>query len=212
MTDDMLDRLAADLAPVRRDAVERRLAVALFVGGLIALAGVAIGLGLRRDMVQASVTPMFWLKLGYTLTLAMVGAWATDRLSRPVGDARKRIAWGLLPIALIGAVAVWQLMAAPSAMRHGLMMGTSARFCPWLILLTAAPLFLALVWALRGLAPVRLRAAGAVAGLTAGATGASLYALHCPEAAAPFIAIWYTLGIAAAAIVGGVTGPQLLRW
>lgn len=212
MSDDLIDRLAGDLTPVSPHAVERRLALALFVGGVIALGGVVIGMGLRRDMPDAVSTPMFWIKIGYTLMLGLVGAWATDMLARPAEDARRRLAVGLLPLLLIASVALWQMLSSPPAAHRALIMGTSAAYCPWLILLTAAPLFAALVWAMRGLAPVRLRTAGTVAGLTAGATGASLYALHCPEVGAPFVAIWYTLGIAAAGLFGRLTGPWLLRW
>jgi cytochrome oxidase assembly protein ShyY1 len=35
---------------------------------------------------------------------------------------------------------------------------------------------------------------------------------HCPEAGLPFLAIWYSLGIAAAATVGALLGKTLLRW
>ncbi len=210
--DAFLDRLSAGLRPVPTHAVARRLGFALIAGGAVAFAGVTIGMGLRSDMRHALGTMMFWTKLGYTGALMAVGAWAMDRLARPVGAARQRLAWGLLPLLFIAAIAVWQIMAAPPFLRRLLVMGETAAFCPWLILLTAVPLFGALVWALRGLAPTRLARAGAVAGLTAGAAGAALYALHCPETGAPFVAIWYTLGIAGTGLVGRLTGPWLLRW
>jgi hypothetical protein len=65
---------------------------------------------------------------------------------------------------------------------------------------------------MRGLGPTNLRAAGAIAGLTSGGVGAAVYALHCPESAAPFIVIWYSLGMAAAGALGALLGPRLLRW
>jgi hypothetical protein len=76
----------------------------------------------------------------------------------------------------------------------------------------ATPLFVALVWALKGLAPTRLRLTGAAAGFAAGSLGALAYSLHCPELAAPFIGIWYLLGITICAILGAWVGPRLLRW
>ncbi len=91
-------------------------------------------------------------------------------------------------------------------------MGHSARVCPWMITATAAPMFVALFWALRGLAPTRPRLAGAGAGLAAGGLGAAIYSLHCPEVGAPFVAIWYTLGILTPCAVGALLGPRLLRW
>jgi hypothetical protein len=38
------------------------------------------------------------------------------------------------------------------------------------------------------------------------------YALYCPEMAAPFVAIWYLLGMLIPAAAGAVLGPLLLRW
>jgi hypothetical protein len=91
-------------------------------------------------------------------------------------------------------------------------MGWSSDVCATNILLVAAPTLLAVFWALRQLAPTRLGLAGAGAGLFAGAVGATIYAFHCTEATAPFIAVWYTLGIALTAIIGSILGRFLLRW
>ena len=54
--------------------------------------------------------------------------------------------------------------------------------------------------------------AGAGAGLFAGALGAFVYAFYCTEVAAPFIAVWYTLGIALTSLLGGILGRWALRW
>ena len=91
-------------------------------------------------------------------------------------------------------------------------MGHSAHVCPWNILIIGLPLLAGAIWAVRGLAPTRLTLAGFVAGGAAGSLGALIYGFHCPETAAPFVAVWYTLGMAAVAAVGGVLGARLLRW
>ena len=162
-------------------------------------------------MAQAMAGRMFWMKLAYALALAVVGILCVERLARPAGRAG-RAAWFAAPVLAIVAMAGMQLSKAPhDAWRH-LIMGGSAMVCPWLILLTALPVFAALIWALRGLAPTRPRLAGALAGLTAGAAGAGIYALHCSEVGAPFVAIWYSLGILAPCVVGALAGPRLLRW
>ncbi len=54
--------------------------------------------------------------------------------------------------------------------------------------------------------------AGAVAGVLAGAIGTFVYAFHCNESAMPFVAIWYTLGIAAVGVLGALLGRVTLRW
>jgi hypothetical protein len=211
MTDDLLDRLSADLKPQSPSTVIRRLAAAASVGAGVALVGVVLGWGLRPDMPQALSTSMFWMKLAYALALGGVAVWAVERLSRPGGSAG-RLRWAFSPVLLIAAAAGVRLMGAPAPLREPLLMGASAAVCPWRILLTAVPVFAGLVWALRGLAPTRLRLTGAAAGLAAGGIGAAVYALHCPEAAAPFVAVWYTLGVGLAALGGALLGPRLLRW
>ena len=93
-----------------------------------------------------------------------------------------------------------------------LMMGVSANVCPWRIYIIGLPLLAGAVWAVRGLAPTRLTLAGLVAGGCAGAISAVIYGFHCDETAAPFVAIWYTLGMAAVAALGGLAGSRWLRW
>ena len=91
-------------------------------------------------------------------------------------------------------------------------MGSSAHDCPWRIFVIGLPLLAGAIWALRGLAPTRLTLAGLTAGGAAGGLAALIYGFHCPETAAPFVAVWYTLGMALVAALGAVTGARLLRW
>lgn len=65
---------------------------------------------------------------------------------------------------------------------------------------------------MRGLAPTRLALAGAASGLLAGALGALVYALHCTEIAAPFLGIWYVIGMLIPTAIGALLGPRMLRW
>ena len=69
-----------------------------------------------------------------------------------------------------------------------------------------------MLWAMRGLAPTRLKLAGAAAGFTSGAVGAVVYCLHCPEMDAPFLGFWYLMGMLIPTAVGALLGPRLLRW
>jgi hypothetical protein len=109
-------------------------------------------------------------------------------------------------------IAVSRLATTPAAAWRPMIMGASAMLCPWRVLAAAAPTFVALIWALRGLAPTRPRLAGAAAGLAAGGVGAAAYALSCPETGAPFLAIWYSLGMILPCGIGLLLGPRLLRW
>ena len=93
-----------------------------------------------------------------------------------------------------------------------LILGHSSRVCAVRVILTALPTLAATFWALRRMAPTRLTLAGVGAGLFAGAAGAFVYSFHCTEGSAPFIGIWYSLGIALTAAIGGFLGRNLLRW
>lgn len=212
MSDDLIELLSADLRPAPKLRVARRLLIGVAVGAALSALLTTVTLGLRPDMAQAVEERMFWVKLAYTLALAGLAVWACERLARPAGEARGRLPWLLAPVAILGAVAAWQLALAPAPMRMPMMMGGSSSACPWCILLFAVPPFTGLVWAVRGLAPTRLRLTGVMIGLAAGGAGAAAYALHCCEMAAPFMVIWYSLGVVFSGVVGWLVGPRLLRW
>ena len=212
MSDELIGRLAGDLRPTPRLAVARRLILGVGVGAAASAVLTAATLGLRPDMMRAAGEAMFWVKLAYTLALGGVALWACERLARPSGEARARLPWLLVPLLAMATLAAWQLMRAPAPLRMPMVMGASSRLCPWCIVTFSLPPLAGLVWAVRGLAPTRLRLTGTVVGLAAGGVGAAVYALHCPEAAAPFLAVWYTLGVAAMGLVGWLSGPRLLRW
>lgn len=212
MTDDLIDRLAQDLKPARKGVVAARLALGVAMGLAVSLAGVALTLGLRPDFAQATASRMFWMKLAYAGAYAALGVFCVDRIARPAGRARRRLPWLAVPVVAIVVAAALQMAHTPAAAMRDLVMGHSAMVCPWIIVATSIPLFLALTWAVRGLAPTRLRLAGALVGLTAGGFGALVYCLHCSEVGAPFVAIWYSLGILVPCLLGALLGPRLLRW
>jgi len=211
--DDLQDRLVDDLKPTPPFYVARRLFAGAGAGAGVSLVLVAVLMGFRPDMAAAALTPMFWWKLVYVLALAAAALWSADRLARPGGeDGWRRILWAILPLGLALALAAWQLLDAPAMDRMPMIIGGSARVCPWCILAFSIPPMMGLAWAVRGLAPTHLAQAGAMIGLTGGGLGAAAYALHCTESTAPFLAVWYTLGVACAAVLGGLLGPIVLHW
>ncbi|HEX4158989.1 MAG TPA: DUF1109 domain-containing protein [Rhizomicrobium sp.] len=209
---DLARELAAGLAPVPRAQVPRRLLLGLAAGLVVSIVLVLEILGPRPDMAQAMHTPMFWAKLIYPLSLAVIAVFALERLARPAASARSRVAWLPVPVILVILLALIAVFLAPPSARETMLMGQSARICPFLVSAFAVPPLAGLIWAMRGLAPTRLREAGLIIGLAAGGAGAFAYAWHCTETGAPFLAVWYSLGIAAAALLGWLTGPHVLRW
>lgn len=211
-TDRLVALLAAGAAPVPAHAVGRRFAAALGCGLPAAALLMAATLGVRADLAQAAGGVMFWMKLAFTGCLALVGFIAAERLARP-GMRLGRL-WAALaaPVLLLWLVAAVVLVQAAPAERPALILGSTWNTCPFNIALLSLPLFAATLWAMKGLAPTRLALAGAGAGLLAGALGALVYALHCPESAAPFLGVWYLLGIAMPTLAGALLGPRVLHW
>lgn len=205
-------RLSEGLAPVRPWFVPRRLLFGMALGAMVSIVWVIAFLQLRPDLIPAMATAMFWAKLAYPLALAAIATFAAERLARPAGHARRRLAWLALPFAAVALFAFVQYLAMPPRLHGVIVTGGSARVCSLLVLASSLPPFAGLIWAMRGLAPTRLRETGAVIGLAAGGVGAFAYAWHCTEWGAPFLALWYTAGILAASLLGAITGPLLLRW
>lgn len=211
-TDDLILRLAADTRPVSRDAVGRRLAVGLAVGAAVSALLVVVWLGPRQDVVEAIHRASYWIKWGYTLSLSAAALAMTAQLARPDSGRLRGLWLTAIPVVLLAGVCLLELANTPRSDWLEMWLGQSWMQCPWYVLLFAIPIFAGLLWSFRRLAPTRLRAAGAAAGLTAGAFAASVYCLHCPEVSAIFVLTWYSLGILLATLLGSVLGPRLLRW
>lgn len=211
-TEDLIQTLAADTPRVGRHAVEQRVLAGLAVGAAGTLAITAATLGLRADLPGSVMEGHFLMKWGYSLSLGLIAAMAVLRAARPESPPW-RSAWLLaLPFGLLLAGSVVELALAPADHRMAMLMGHSNWKCMAAVSLLSLPIFAGLTWAFRQLAPTRLRSAGVALGLTAGATSATLYALHCSEVTATFVVTWYTLGILLSGLIGALVGPRLLRW
>ena len=212
-TDDLIAVLTEDVRPVAPGLVQRRLltfgATGLF--GTVAL--MLVWMPPRPDLVQAMGGLFYWEKSLYTLSFAVAGMFAIERLARPDGTApaiSRRVV--TVAAALMAAAAVVGLMLTAPALWMHMWMGDSARVCSVRILVLAVPVLATTLMATRSLAPTRLRAAGFAAGLLSGGLSATVYALHCPESTALFVLSWYSLGVLACGAVGALLGPVVLRW
>ena len=211
-TDELITMLASGADAVDPYALRRRYALALGSSLAVTTLVMLILLGVRPDIGEAAQLIMFWMKLAFPLVLLIGALFAAVRLSRP------GVRLGRVPFAIAAPViAVWLfsamilLNAAPEE-RQQLIFGNTWASCPVTIAALSVPMFCALLWAMKGFAPTRPAFAGAAAGLLAGAGGALIYALHCPEMGAPFLGIWYVLGMSIPAAIGAAIGPWALRW
>ena len=211
-TDDLISMLASGAGSVESDVLRRRYTVALGWGAFGTTLLMTILLGVRPDLAETAWLPMFWVKLAFPAALLAGALMAAIRLSRPgvqLGRVPAALAAPVLAIWLLAAVV---LLAAAPEQYDQLIFGDTWIACLFNIPLLSVPLFIAALWAIKGLAPTRLALAGAAAGLMSGAGGALVYALHCPELDASFLAIWYVLGMLIPAVAGAMLGPRLLGW
>jgi hypothetical protein len=210
-TDDLIRALTSDLA-VARTSIEQRFAAALMPGVLVALVLFATALGPRPDFMAMTGDVRFAFKFVVTLLLALCSAMLVWRLARPGAPARlQTAALAIVPVMLAAAV-IAELIALPRSLWTTSLIGTNRNVCLVSIPLLALPMLVAAILALRHGAPTRPALTGVIAGLFAGAIAAAIYAAHCTDDSPLFVALWYSVGIAIVATVGGVAGRFALRW
>lgn len=211
-TDELIAVLSRSAPGVDAGAAQRRFLARVAAGAFLSLLAMLVFLGPRTDLQLAAALPMFWVKLAFPASMAALALVLLYRLAYP------GIRLGAIPFALTLPVVIVWLMAgatvafAPSQDRLSMVLGTSWWQCLVSIGLLSVPAFILALSALRGLAPTRLALAGFTAGLFAGAAAASAYALYCAEMGAPFLAVWYVLGMMIPAATGAALGRRLLHW
>ena len=211
-TDELIAILAADATPVEPRTAARRFRSALGWGLFATTLLMALTFGGRSDISEAAQLPFFWVKLALPAIAAILTLMMAERLGRP---GMRLGVFPLLLLILLGGL--WTasagiLMGANPEAPPLLIFGRSWEICLASIALLSIPLFIASMWAMKGLAPTKPAYAGGAAGLLAGTLSAAVYALHCPDMALPFIAIWYVLGMLIPAAIGFLMGGRLLRW
>jgi len=213
-TDRLIDILSTNLEPVKGGKVWKTLAWALVIGLAAAFVVMLATVGVRFDFDSETHRIFIALKLLFTLSLIGTGAVFLIRSMRPGRGLRKLLPLVLVPFLVTGlaGIAALLLAAARSESCTKMMMGMRWQTCLLCIPLFAIIPFAALIWALRHGAPTNLTRTGAIAGLVAGALGATAYAFHCGDDSLPFIAIWYGGSIALCTFIGAMLGPKLLRW
>lgn len=209
-TDDLITMLSREAGSAPKVSVVKRLLPVSLAGGVVAASVVLTILGLIPNEMFLELGP--WIKIAYASTLAMAAGWLVSRLGRPGASGTQAI-YAVLGVVLIMVFSgLMSYLGTPESERAAALMGHSWLVCPWAILGLSLPVMAGAFWAMKGLAPTNLPLAGAACGLFSGAVAALAYALACTEPAAPFIAIWYTLGIALCGALGALLGPKLLNW
>jgi hypothetical protein len=211
-TENLTTLLAANLEPVDAGRATWRYTLGMTAGALAALILTAGVLHVNPALPHEVSEFAFWVRELYCSSLGVLAVLCVARLGRPstrLGLLPTGIAVVVLIMWILGAIS---LSSAASQSRIHLLLGTTFAVCPFLIAFISAPLFFSFLWILEDLAPTRLRWAGAGAGFAAGAIGALIYTLHCPEPTTPFIATWYLLGMSIPTVAGASLSRRVLRW
>lgn len=211
-TDDLINMLGTNVEPVASSKRRAALLAALGIGAAAALCLIFVMFGVPGEAFGGNFLGITLLTLAYTLGLAAAGARFLSMAARPGKAGRGALAViGLLLLGLIAVAVIVLSLARPSGW-SAMLFGPQWAACLVCIPLAAIIPFSSLVWYLRNEAPTRLRLTGAVAGLVAGAIGATAYALHHPGGSLPFVALWFGGPLILCALLGAILGPRLLRW
>lgn len=210
-TEELIRAMTSDLA-APEPSIELRFAMAFVPGVLLAFALFLVTLGPRPDLMAVLGDMRFLFKFVVTLLLALCSAMLVWRLARPGAPARLQTAVLVAVPLVLAAGVVAELVVLPRSSWAPKLIGSNGLVCVVSIPFFALPMLIAEMLALRQGAPARPGLAGIVAGLFAGGVAAAIYAAHCPDDLPLFVAVWYSLGIAIVAVVGGVAGRFALRW
>jgi hypothetical protein len=209
-TDQLIAELAASHRPPGNPQV--RIAAAIAVGWLVALAGLLVFLGPPLAELKHTGMASFAVKLGYTVSLGILSVMAAIAAGRPGSKLAGPVALIAVPVVMLFVIALLELATTDAAARHGMMFGTAYGDCVRSVALASIPVFVSLVWGYRILAPTRLPIAGFLIGLSAGAAGAMAFALYCHETSAAFLVMAYTPAMLIPALIGAIGGRMLLKW
>nr|WP_222858735.1 DUF1109 domain-containing protein [Rhizobium mesosinicum] len=186
--------------------------IALVIGVVISAALLLSTIGIRKNMAEMIETPRVLFKLGITLLLAATATRLAFRIGKPGVSLRSAALTLTLPLAVLIAGIVTELLVVPQADWASRTEGQFSAFCLFFVpTLSIAPLA-AILYSIREGAPENPGTAGAVAGLAAGGIAAAIYAWHCPDDSPLFLATWYSIGILVATTAGFLLGRKVLRW
>ncbi|TPL87367.1 NrsF family protein [Mesorhizobium sp. B2-3-12] len=210
-TEDLIKALDADISS---KAMPLRSAWWLAAGMAVVVAAAVfwMTIGPRPDFMAAAHTMRFLAKFVFTIVLA-ASAFAFIRvLSTPGASTARALAWMAAAPLLVAVAVALELFMVPQALWGTRMVGSNMMICMGFIPLIGIGPLAIFLWMLRYGAPTRPVLAGTVAGLLAGGLAATFYAAHCFDDSPLFVATWYTIAIAALALLGALGGRFFVRW
>jgi hypothetical protein len=216
MTDDLLDKLSADLKPVKPMRLGTLWSLAL--AGLVIAALFVIAVYRPRPEIMAmshGVMPAFMI-FGKPLLFLVTGLsalWGVGDLVRPQGRLRWRtVAPVLVLLALVVLSTLHQYMGdGPASTMHSLQGGNM--LCLGTII-GGGLIGFGLLWGLwlRKAATASPVTLGAFSGLAAASLAASAYAIHCAMDAPAYLLLVYGVAVGLITALTAALGGKLFRW
>lgn len=210
--DTLIDRLVADLKPVRRRTVrfDTLLIAAVCLVELILF----ITLGLARpDMPMLMQQPSVWWRLASLGVIALVGGGGAILSLNPIRSPRRGLHWLVLIIvaciALGGSINPGHHATETIIQRLDWTNGVQ---CAGKIVLLSIPPIIGLGLLMRRGAATDLRGTAWLAGLAAAAWGAFVFVFACPFNDPLYIVVWYSIGCGIVTLAARLVLPRLTRW
>jgi len=209
-TDQLIDRLVADVTPVRRLLKPTERAALWTAMALVAVAFGVAWFGIRHDIATAWLEPGVLARIALLASTMWLSIVAAFRLSVPGGETRAFARWW--PIALLGVltaisaaelVAAWAVGAAGSPLRSW----TCVRKVAFV---GTVPAIVSIVLISRGFA-VEPRWTAILGVLAAGAAGALTSELACPIHAPLHVFLWHITPVIVSTAVGALVGTLIVE-
>jgi hypothetical protein len=206
-----LETLVDELTPISRLRIGHGLMLVAFATMLAALFALFV-LGARAHLGMVMTSTPGMVRAATLLGLGTAAAFEAMRMMRPtVGRSATVGRWVLTATFALPGAALIFAAARERSLYAAIAPGT------WLWCLATIGglaigigLFL-VAWLRRG-APTNLARVGWLTGIAAGSLGTFAYSLSCPHGNMSAIAIWYSVAVAGAAVLGRLVVPPLIRW
>lgn len=211
-TDNLIERLAGDLRPVRPRAPAREAGLLAIVCALELAGFLAAGMA-RPDLTEVLRQPLLWWKFG-TFALLAVAAFATAlRSFSPQGSARAGLV-ALLALA-IGGLGLGWLLDTTHPSTADLLTRLSPQdglVCLGYVLGLSLPPLALLGSLMRRAAATDPQGAAAAVGLGSAAWAAWVFLFACRHDDPLYVVVWYGLACSAIGIATSLILPRLTRW
>ena len=210
--DQLVDRLAGDLKPVRRRSVQSESLILAMLCGIELGLFLAVGM-MRPDMPDAMDLPSFWWKLGSLGLIALIGASAAIISFNPTESPRRGLRSLVAIFALCLAIG-WVIDASQNGsptLATRLDWHEGVR-CVCQMVLLSIPAAIALGLLMRRGAPTDLSGTSLASGVAAAGWGAFVFVFACQHDDPLYIAVWYTVGCGLVILFARLLLPWLTRW